>query len=69
MTTEPEDGTKVVAYGSWVMVYRRGVGWVALHSAPRIGINEAAQSYWLRQADVGRSKNAHFVEVETDEPE
>jgi hypothetical protein len=56
MQTEPETLTKRVIDG-WVMSYHRGAGWYALHSAPIIGINTAAQEYWLRQNDIGPSNN------------
>ena len=45
------DGDKFVAYSQWVMVYRRGVGNVALHSAPMLGVNELAAAPWLRALD------------------
>jgi len=45
---EPETLTKKVIDG-WVMSYHRGAGWYALYSAPIIGINTAAQEYWLRK--------------------
>lgn len=57
MQDKPEDGTKIVSWGAWVEVYRRGVGWTVLHSAPTIGINTAAQEYWLKRNDIGRSNN------------
>jgi len=56
MQTEPETLTKRVIDG-WVMSYHRGAGWYALHSAPIIGINTAAQEYWLKQNDIGPSNN------------
>ena len=49
---EPKTLTRKVIHG-WVCSYHRGSGWYALFSAPIIGINEAAQSYWLRQAELG----------------
>ena len=48
MEQEPETLTKKVIWG-WVCSYHRGAGWYALHSAPIIGINQAAQEYWLRK--------------------
>lgn len=45
---EPKTGDKTVTAG-WVMVYYRGAGWYALHSAPIVGINQAAQAYWMRK--------------------
>jgi len=56
MQNEPETLTRRVIDG-WVMSYHRGAGWYALFSAPIIGINEAAQEYWLKQNDIGPSNN------------
>lgn len=48
MQNEPETLTKKV-FDGWVHSYHRGAGWYALHSAPIIGINRAAQEYWLHK--------------------
>jgi len=55
MQDEPKTLTRKVI-GDWVMSYHRGAGWYALFSAPIIGINQAAQEYWLKRNAEEKSK-------------